>query len=69
MIASANVIISPGTYPVTIGAGGGCNANGDNSVFNGNTAIGGGKGASEGSGPTRAAGNGGSGGGATYNSS
>jgi len=69
MIASANVIISPGTYPVTIGAGGACNANGDNSVFNGNTAIGGGKGASEGSGPTRAAGNGGSGGGATYNAS
>ena len=53
--------ITPGTYTVTIGGGGGINTSGQDSVFNSNTAIGGGAG---GAASNASGANGGSGGGA-----
>lgn len=64
-VIESSSIIQPGTYPVTIGAGGAIGANGTNSTFLSKTALGGGQGGDvtveEGS-------NGGSGGGAYISS-
>ena len=54
--------LSAATYPVSIGAGGAINADGGNSTFNSETALGGGKGGDATPGPGAGA-NGGSGGG------
>jgi hypothetical protein len=68
LITSSGLSVSPGTsYTVTIGAGGTSTpTNGTNSSFGGQTAVGGGLGASNSGGPT-SPGSGGSGGGANYN--
>jgi hypothetical protein len=68
LITSSGLSVTPGTsYAVTIGAGGTSTpTNGTNSSFGGQTAIGGGLGASNSSGP-QSPGSGGSGGGANYN--
>ena len=59
-------VISPGSYTVTIGAGGAVGVSGDNTTFNSNTSIGGGHGG-HGSGQGSSTGaNGGSGGGSCY---
>jgi hypothetical protein len=55
---STPTVLSPGSYTVTVGAGGALGTNGGNSVFNGTTGTGGGYGSAGGSG-----GNGGCGGG------
>lgn len=68
LITGSGLSVSPGTsYTVTIGAGGTSTpTNGTNSSFGGQTAIGGGLGASNSGGPS-SPGSGGSGGGANYN--
>ncbi len=63
VIHEQSVNLAPGIYSVTIGAGGACGANGENSIFNGFTAIGGGGGG--GTNVTHGGQAGGSGGGAS----
>ena len=63
--ACSGLTITAATFPITIGAGGGCNSNGANSVFSTITSAGGGAGAGPPSSPVSYAGAaGGSGGGA-----
>ena len=66
VVTLTNTFLSSGAYTVVVGDGGGTYQNGNNSTFNGSTAIGGGRGGSEGSGKANGA-SGGSGGGGTYN--
>jgi hypothetical protein len=74
VIANNSFAVTPGAYPITVGAGGAGaypangqarGGNGGNSVFSSLTAIGGGGGASNHDGSGNPAGNGGSGGGAS----
>lgn len=60
---SGSLTVNPSSYSIIVGAGGTPGSNGSNSVFNGNTAIGGGRGAAY-SGVSSASG--GSGGGGAY---
>ena len=66
VVTLTNVYLTSGSYTVVVGDGGGTYQNGNNSTFNGSTAIAGGRGGSEGSGKSNGA-SGGSGGGGTYN--
>ena len=64
VVTLTNTYLSSGSYAVVIGDGGGTYQNGNNSTFNGSTAIAGGRGGSEGSGKSNGASGGSGGGGA-----